>query len=86
MFSTIPKPNFNFSAKFNLSSANVFSLDRSKNLSFGKELNMQAMLWHKRLNTLPNNIKFKFIYKDELFAKESPALAPMGAKPMENIL
>ena len=32
-----PKINFNFSAKFNLSSANAFNLDQSKNLSFGKE-------------------------------------------------
>ena len=38
MFSTLPKTNFNFSAKFNLLSANAFHLDQAKNLSFGKEL------------------------------------------------
>ena len=39
MFSTPPKPNFNFSVTFNLLSANAFNLDQSKNLLFGKELN-----------------------------------------------
>ena len=39
MFSILPKTNFNFSAKFNLSSAGAFNLDQSKNLSSGKELN-----------------------------------------------
>ena len=34
------KTNFNFSATFNLSSANAFNLDQSKNLSFGKELTL----------------------------------------------
>ena len=38
MFSILPKTNFNFSATFNLSSANTLNLDQSKNLSFGKEL------------------------------------------------
>ena len=38
MFSTLPNTNFKFPAKFNLSSANAFNLDQSKNLSFGKEL------------------------------------------------
>ena len=33
-----PKTNFNFSAEFDLSSANAFNLDQSKDLSFGKEL------------------------------------------------
>ena len=42
MVSTLPKPNFNFSATFNLSSANAFSLDQSKNLSFRKELTFAA--------------------------------------------
>ena len=36
MFSTLPKVNFNFSAKCNLSSANAFNLDQSK--MFGEEL------------------------------------------------
>ena len=36
MFSTPPKTNFIFSVTFNLSSANVFILDQSYNLSFGK--------------------------------------------------
>ena len=39
LFSTLPEINFNFSAKFNLSSANAFNLDQSKNFSFGKEFN-----------------------------------------------
>ena len=39
MFSTLPKINSNFSATFNLLSANAFPMDQSKNLSFGKELN-----------------------------------------------
>ena len=39
MYFTIPKTNFNSSAKFYFLSANAFNLDQSKNLSFGKELN-----------------------------------------------
>ena len=39
MFSIPTKTNFDFLAKFNLSSANAFNLEQSKNLSFGKELN-----------------------------------------------
>ena len=35
----VSQTNFNFSAKFNLSSANAFNLDQSKYLSSGKELN-----------------------------------------------
>ena len=38
MFSTLPKTSFNFSANFNLSSANALNLDQCENLSFGKEL------------------------------------------------
>ena len=38
MFSTFPKANFNFRYIIKLSSANAFNLERSKNLSFGKEL------------------------------------------------
>ena len=38
---------FQFSAKFNLSSANAFNLDQSKNLSLGKELmHLQTVLTH----------------------------------------
>ena len=40
MFSTLPETNFNFSAKFNLSSANAFNMIKSKILSFGKELKL----------------------------------------------
>ena len=47
MFSTLPKTNFNFSAKFDLSSANAFNLDQSKNLSFGKELTVHAIILDK---------------------------------------
>ena len=45
MFSILPKTNFNFSAKFDLSSANTFNLDQSKNLSFGKELNNDSVFF-----------------------------------------
>ena len=38
MFSTFPKTNFDFLAKFNLSSANAFNLHQSKDFLFGKEL------------------------------------------------
>ena len=38
MFSTLPKTNFNFSATFDLSSANAFNLDQLKNFLFGNEL------------------------------------------------
>ena len=38
MFSTPPKPNFNFLFRFVLSSANAFNLDVSKFLLFGKGL------------------------------------------------
>ena len=40
MFSTLPKPIFNTSFTFILSSANAFNLDHSKILSFDKELNV----------------------------------------------
>ena len=40
MFSNLPKTNSRFLGKFILSSANVFSLDQSKNLLFGKELSL----------------------------------------------
>ena len=45
MFSTLPKPNFNVSFTFILSSAIAFNLDKSENLSFGKE----SSLYHKIL-------------------------------------
>ena len=38
MLSTHPKTSSNFSFKFILSAANVFNLDQSKILSFGKKL------------------------------------------------
>ena len=45
-FLPFPKKNFNFSVKFILSSASAFKLDRSKNWSFGKELNLsQTKPW-----------------------------------------
>ena len=49
MFSTILKTNFNFLVKFILSSANAFSLDSSKVLSFGKELNYIFKMLRKEL-------------------------------------
>ena len=39
IISTHPKTNFPFSATFDLSSANAFNLDESKNLLIGKGLN-----------------------------------------------
>ena len=42
MFSTLPKTNFNFSVTLILSSAYAFNLDKSKILSFGKELTKAA--------------------------------------------
>ena len=52
MFSTLPRSNLNFSVTFILSSANAFSLDQSKNLLFGKELNchLQILLLSNSLN------------------------------------
>ena len=44
MFSTLPKTNFNFLVKFNLSSANAFNFDWSKNLLFGKGLKDKIFL------------------------------------------
>ena len=43
VFTTLPKTNFNFSAKLNLLSANAFNLDQSKNQSFGKGLNSEQL-------------------------------------------
>ena len=40
MLSSLPKTNFNSLVTFILSSANALSLDQSKILSFGKELNV----------------------------------------------
>ena len=40
MFSTLLRTNFNFSLTFILLSANALDLGKSKNLSFGKELNV----------------------------------------------
>ena len=40
MFSTLPKPNFNYSLTFILLSVNAFDLDHSKFLSYGKELSL----------------------------------------------
>ena len=45
MFSTLPCTNFKFSAVINLSSANALNFDKSKILSFGKELNI---VWTRR--------------------------------------
>ena len=40
MFSTLPKPNFNCSFTFILSSAHALNLEQSKILSFGLGLNL----------------------------------------------
>ena len=40
MFSTLPETNFNYAVTLDLSSANAFNLDQSKNLLFGKELTL----------------------------------------------
>ena len=39
--------NFNFSATFILSSANVFTLDENKNLLFGKQLTLYHTILYK---------------------------------------
>ena len=44
MFSTLHKTNFNLSVNFILSSANIFYLDQSKILSFGKGLSFRERL------------------------------------------
>ena len=43
MMSTLPKTSFNFFVKFILSSENAFNLDKTKILSFGKELTLSQM-------------------------------------------
>ena len=53
VFSTLPKTNFNFSVIFILSSAIALKLDQSRNLSFGKELNMNHGLKEGGLNPFP---------------------------------
>ena len=58
MFSTLPKLNLNFLLKLILSSANVFILDQSKILLFGK-----------RVKTLPND-NFLGWTKFQAFADE----------------
>ena len=57
MFSTVPKTNFNISATVNLLSAISSYLDRSKNVSFGKELFIYQMI--KSL-ALPNSREFVY--------------------------
>ena len=42
MFSTHSKKNFCFKSTVILSSKNVFNLEQSKNLLFGKELNLKS--------------------------------------------
>ena len=58
MFSTLSKTNFNFSGKFILSSANAFSFDQSKVLSFGKELKKALSL------KTGLHVKFSFLQND----------------------
>ena len=40
MFSTLPNTSFKFQLEFILSSANALNLDKSKNLSIGKDLSV----------------------------------------------
>ena len=44
MFSTLLKTSLNFSVKFILSSANVFNMEPSKNLSHGKKLKVNCII------------------------------------------
>ena len=55
MFPTLPKTNFNFSATFDLSSANAFNLDQSKNLSFGNELINRGLIQNLNENAMNNS-------------------------------
>ena len=56
MFSTVPEANFNFLFTIILLSANAFNLDKSKFLSFGKELTLSQTtkfrLFQNELKTL----------------------------------
>ena len=66
MFSTLPKQ---ISATFILFSANVFSLDQSKILSFGKELKDEIILQD-----------FREFMKDNRLAPTSPAVAELSSQ------
>ena len=46
MFPSLSKINFNFSATFDLLSANAVNLDLSKNLLFGKEIERETHMIH----------------------------------------
>ena len=51
---------FQFSAKFNLSSADAFNLDQSKNLSLGKELTItRRQILDSSKDFADDNLKFK---------------------------
>ena len=71
MFSTLPKPIFNTSFTFILSSANTFNLDQSKILSFGKELThyqTKNFLDWSKLKQVEDDI-FKFDESNRKFSK-----------------
>ena len=64
MFSNHPKTNFIFSTSFNFLSANAFSLDQSKILSFGKVKSHFARAQHHQFfNTVG---KDTYIYQSSL--------------------
>ena len=44
MLSTLAETNFNYSLTLDLSSANAFNLDQSKNLSFGKDVKREIVI------------------------------------------
>ena len=51
---------FQYSAKFNLSSADAFNLDQSKNLSLGKELTItRRQILDSSKDLADDNLKFK---------------------------
>ena len=80
MFSTLLKPNFNLWFTFKLSSVNTSNLDRSKILSFGKELKKRRTFQHKEepsskwnFSNLTVFAKHKFnLYQMESNWKHSP--------------
>ena len=60
MFSTLPETNFNYSVTLNLSSANAFNLNQSKNLTLGKELNKIIKSFLKTLEQKNHNLTYFF--------------------------
>ena len=63
MLSTLPRTNFKFSVTIYLSSANAFSLDKSKILLFGKELTNETVN-RTKLQTLKKRSSFLILIQN----------------------